>query len=99
MATSNGWAGWTARSRSKDIVKPATATERLVYEIWANLFPEQAISCVDDFFVDLGGYSLLAARCVSTFRGEGCGSHVSVLDLYEHPTLREFAVVVDEKLA
>ncbi len=79
----------------REIVPPRTENERLVIEAWSELFPQHEISATDDFFRDLGGYSLLASRFISKLRANRLFSRVSVLDLYENPSLRSFASILD----
>lgn len=75
----------------RTLVPPRTDLERKVLAIWQDLFAEPDISCTDDFFLDLGGYSLLASRFISAIRAEPGYAEVSVLAIYEHPTIRSFA--------
>lgn len=79
----------------REVVPPRTASERLVLDIWQSIFPGQEISCLDDFFTDLGGYSLLASRFISILRGDYGLSQVSVIDVYENPSVRSFAAHLD----
>jgi hypothetical protein len=53
------------------------------------------VSDDDDFFA-LGGHSMLAARAV-TLVGERLGRRISVVELFEHPTPREFAAAIGEE--
>lgn len=75
----------------RELVPPRTDTERMVLAVWQDIFHLHEISCADDFFVDLGGYSLLASRFISHLRGEEGFTRISVLDIYENPTIRSFA--------
>lgn len=78
--------------------RPAqTPTERQVAAVWEQvlgLAPE-SLSVDADFFNDLGGHSLVAATVVSRLRADGIASHLSVLDLYDHPTVRRLAAHQD----
>ena len=56
-----------------------------------------AVSIDDDFFVDLHGHSLLAARVVSELRSVIAGVDVSVRDIYQHRTIRNLAAAADTK--
>jgi len=82
---------------AREIVSPRTETERIIAGIWAKLFPSTEISAVDDFFTDLGGYSLLAAQFTSLMRNEHGFEQMSVLDIYENPTLDQFAAFIDKQ--
>ncbi len=81
----------------REILPPTTPTEELIISIWSDLFPETEISATDDFFRELGGYSLLASRFISTLRNDHGFIHASVLDIYENPTLRGFAAVLEQQ--
>jgi non-ribosomal peptide synthetase-like protein len=65
--------------------------EQLATE-WKKVFPVGAVGPDDDFFVDLGGHSLLAARMVSSLRKYPEFADVSMLDVYNHPTISKLAV-------
>lgn len=82
----------------REIVPPRTENERLVADVWSELFPQHEISATDDFFRDLGGFSLLASRFISRLRTNRLFSRVSVLDLYENPSLRSFASLLDSQV-
>lgn len=82
----------------REIIPPQTDSETLVVALWKELFPGQEISSTDDFFRDLGGYSLLASKFISKLRGEKGFAGVSVLDIYENPTVRSFAAVLEMQL-
>jgi non-ribosomal peptide synthetase-like protein len=75
--------------------RPRTDTERRIAQVWENLFKSQSVSIDDEFFLDLGGHSLLAARMVSQLRSDPQYAHVSVGDLYEHPTIASLASALD----
>ncbi len=79
----------------REILPPSTPTEAMVVEVWAGLFQTEEISCADDFFTDLGGHSLLASRFVSSLRSDHGFSKVSVIDIYENPTVRSFSALLD----
>jgi non-ribosomal peptide synthetase-like protein len=58
---------------------------------WRELFAPTAVGPLDDFFKDLGGHSLLAARMVSRMRQRPEFCDLSVLDVYNFPTVRTLA--------
>lgn len=79
----------------RELLPPRGETERLLLSAWCDLFRSDEISCSDDFFTDLGGYSLLASRFISQLRADNGYTNVSVLDIYEHTTIRSFAAFLD----
>jgi acyl transferase domain-containing protein/ubiquinone/menaquinone biosynthesis C-methylase UbiE len=78
-------------------VEPSTQTERRLTEIWASQLGLDGIGIHDRFF-DLGGHSLLAAQIAS----EICDCfqiELPVLKLFQAPTIRELALLVDQAQA
>jgi amino acid adenylation domain-containing protein len=73
--------------------EPATATEILVAQLWTELLDVPRVGADDDFF-DLGGHSLLAVRVVAGLR-RAIGGGVSVMDVFQHRTVRELARFID----
>ena len=47
---------------TEDAVRPRTASERLVAEVWAEVLGVTDVSATADFFLDLGGHSLAGHR-------------------------------------
>ena len=74
---------------------PRNDIERQIANVWQALFQPQVVSIGDNFFLDLGGHSLLAARMVSELRKDARFAHVSISDVYEHPTIESLASVFD----
>ena len=81
------------RDVGAEYAAPATATEILVARLWTDLLDVPRVGVDDDFF-DLGGHSLLAVRVVAGLRRE-IGGGVSVLDVFQHRTVRELARFID----
>ncbi|MFL9456694.1 amino acid adenylation domain-containing protein [Tolypothrix bouteillei VB521301_2] len=73
--------------------------ESAIAKIWQNLFPYTKISVDDDFFLDLGGHSLLAANLVSQLREQREFAHVSMLNVYQCPTIAKLAAQLKEQPA
>ena len=73
------------------IEPPATPLEAKLVEVWKQVFAPQPVGAVDDFFEDLGGHSLRAARMVSIARTDPSLASVSIQDLYAAPTVRALA--------
>ncbi|WP_345673033.1 amino acid adenylation domain-containing protein, partial [Streptomyces phyllanthi] len=84
----------TARPELGALVAPTGATEELLAGIWAQLLGADQVGALDGFF-ELGGHSLLATRVISRIR-EVFGAEVALAALFEHPTLRALAAVVDQ---
>ncbi len=75
---------------NRKIVAPRNELEQTLVEVWEKIFETSPISVEDDFFLDLGGYSLLATAFVSVLRGEH-GIEVSMREAYEHSTVAKLA--------
>ncbi len=73
------------------IEPPATPLEARLVEVWKQVFAPQPVSVTDDFFEDLGGHSLRAARMVSIARTDPVLVSLSIQDLYAAPTVRALA--------
>ncbi|KTC91903.1 Pls/PosA family non-ribosomal peptide synthetase [Legionella cincinnatiensis] len=85
----------------KELPKPAqqkteklknTPTSTLAKEIalvWEEALNCSNISMDDDFFYDLGGHSLYAAKVISNLRKIPALQNISILDLYKNPTIRQ----------
>jgi len=71
--------------------RPRTRTERRLLEVWSTLFRPLPVSLDDDFFLDLGGHSLLAAKMVSKLRNDPQFASLTVVDVYNHPTIARVA--------
>ncbi len=76
-----------------DASAPQTPTERRIAEIWQTVLGVSSVGGEDNFF-NLGGHSLLAARVVTQTR-KALQVELSVRALFEHPTLSDFAAMVD----
>lgn len=63
---------------------PATPAEEVLFAALAKLFPGQAIRRDADFFSDLGGHSLFAARLASALRSNPQFASFTVRDIYQH---------------
>lgn len=74
---------------------PATPMEATLHAIWADIFAPRPVSVTADFFEDLGGHSLRAARAVSAARKRPELARLSINDLYAAPTIRALAARLD----
>ena len=73
---------------------PDGPMETALLDAWRATFGLTTISVTDDFFEDLDGHSLRAARMVSLARATPALSGVSIQDLYHAPTIRRLAARV-----
>ncbi len=76
---------------------PMTATEAAVAGIWCEVLRLDGVGATDDFF-DLGGHSLKATR-ILTRVGSRLGVELPVGVIFDHPTVRGIAALVDEQRA
>ncbi|HEU4453112.1 MAG TPA: non-ribosomal peptide synthetase, partial [Longimicrobium sp.] len=74
---------------------PETATESALVEIWREVLELERVGADDNFF-DLGGHSLRATRIVSRVEAR-LGVKISVGSLFDCPTVRDLARLVDER--
>ncbi|MGW2048376.1 amino acid adenylation domain-containing protein [Streptomyces sp. NPDC001858] len=83
-----------AQRDDRAYVAPATATERTLATLWAQLlgFDADRIGAQDNFFT-LGGHSLLVTVLVARLRDAGL--HLTVRDLFSAPTLAALAARID----
>lgn len=63
---------------------PETPAEEVLFAALEKLFPGQPIRRELDFFNDLGGHSLFAARITSTLRQDARFAQVTVADIYSN---------------
>jgi len=71
----------TARAPT-DADLPESPAEEALFAALQRLFPGQAIRRAMDFFTDLGGHSLMAARLISALRTDARFAHATVRDVY-----------------
>ena len=76
---------------SGQYVAPVCDLETTIAGIWGEVLGVTQVSVTDDFFLDLGGHSLFAALAVSQLRKYTGMTHVSLSDLYTHPTVQRLA--------
>jgi len=81
------------RGRSAALASDSgTAIEQKLFQIWSDLLGIETIGFDDDFFA-LGGHSLLATRVLSRI-DESFGVRLSLRDIFEAPTVRSLANLV-----
>ncbi len=76
----------------RPIIAPSTEIEALLCALICEVLDsDRAISTDDDFFHDLGGSSLTAARLISKLRKSAATSGLTVRDIYESRTVSGLA--------
>ncbi|MFI9271022.1 Pls/PosA family non-ribosomal peptide synthetase [Kitasatospora sp. NPDC052896] len=80
--------------RSRPHAAPRTPLEHQLAGVWQEILGGPEPSVEDDFFCDLGGHSMAAARLVSRLRRVPELGHLAMADLYAHPTVRGLAEFV-----
>jgi len=71
------------KGTSRDVVAPESDIECVMVQAWEKCLQVSPVSVEDDFFLDLSGHSLLAARVVTELRTRLGTSRISVRDLYK----------------
>ncbi len=80
----------------ENYVAPANPVEEIVAAIWSELLHAERVGAEDNFF-DIGGHSLLATQVISRLR-EAFSVELPVRALFEHPTPKELAADIFEKI-
>jgi aryl carrier-like protein len=78
-----------ARRRQSAFVAPGSEMERVVAEVWGELFELDQVGVEDNFF-DLGGHSILLLQAHARLR-DRLGNDLSVVALLQYPTIRSLA--------
>jgi non-ribosomal peptide synthetase-like protein len=73
---------------------PRGDVEEALFAEIARLFPHQPLRRDSDFFTDLGGHSLMAARLVSALRAHPACARISVRHVYQNRRLADIAQAV-----
>lgn len=68
--------------------EPQNDAQKILFDVLRSLFPGQAIRLQADFFVDMGGHSLLAAQLVSLIRSVPRYAALTVQDVYQKRTVQ-----------
>lgn len=77
------------RERS-EIIEATTPMEVKLEVLWSEVFSLPRVSVTDNFFLDLGGHSLMAAKLATKIRERILGTF-GIKDIYSQPTIRELA--------
>ncbi len=72
---------------------PATATEKLIAQMWGEMLGHARVSATDNFF-DLGGHSLLAVQVINKLK-KRTGKALPLTALLEAPTVEELAALIE----
>ena len=78
---------------STEFAEPRTPNERKLVDIWRQVLGVERIG-VDDDFLALGGDSMLAALVIARVR-ESCAAQISLLTIFDHPTIAGLAEIID----
>ena len=78
---------------------PQTPAEEALFAALTRLFPGQSIRREADFFSDLGGHSLFAARLASALRADPRFALVTVRDIYQNRVIGRIAEAIAERSA
>lgn len=76
---------------------PSTPIEQRLATVWAKVLQRESLGRDQDFFLDLGGHSLLVALMVSELRREPGLESLAVPDVYAHPTLRRLGAELERR--
>jgi amino acid adenylation domain-containing protein len=76
------------------IVEPETQTEAEICGVWKEILAIDPISIDDNFFA-IGGNSLGAIRILSALRRRSSKFRATIADLFNNPTIRDFARILD----
>lgn len=72
-----------------------SATEQIIMNTWENALGVRPAHTSDNFF-DLGGHSLLAIQLCHQLTQQ-LGTEVSVVDIFENPTVQTLAALIDTR--
>ncbi len=78
----------------RTIIKPQNSAEAEVLDIWQQVLNVSPISVEDNFFA-IGGNSLGAIRILSALRQRKPQNRTTIADLFNNPTIRSFAKIIE----
>jgi non-ribosomal peptide synthetase-like protein len=78
--------------------QPTNNLESKIAAVWSEILGTNDISIDADFFQELGGHSLLAAIVISKLREIPQFRDLAVLDIYQHSTVAQLAIVATDRL-
>ena len=79
--------------------QPQTQTEAALLKAAQGIFPGQSLPFDADFFTELGGHSLIAARFISAVRQNPALASITLQEVYQHRTLRQLGVLLDGRMS
>jgi len=85
---------YVGEAASEVHVEASNETQRMILEIWKELFSDTSIGVQDNFF-NLGGHSLIAMQIQTRIRNL-CVKECSIGDIFSHPTIVELAQFLDD---
>ncbi|WP_217563196.1 KR domain-containing protein, partial [Paenibacillus sp. GbtcB18] len=91
-----GKLGEVKRERPKTkvtYVEPRNEMEQVLADVWSDLLGLESVGVHDNFFIDLGGHSLLGTQLISRLR-ELYQTDISLRALFEAPTIAELSEVI-----
>lgn len=80
-----------------EVVPPITPDEKLVAQVWQDIFGVENIGLKDNFF-HLGGHSLLAARMTNKLN-QLTGQKLSLREMIRNPTVEAIAQMIEKARA
>ncbi|MCJ1432601.1 hypothetical protein MMC27_001958 [Xylographa pallens] len=86
----------TFRNLKTEHIKPSTAMEKRLHDLWKVLLKIPDIG-IDDNFFELGGDSITAMRLVASARKAGLS--LTVDKIFKHPVLSKMALMTSENIS
>lgn len=80
----------------REIVKPATPTQKELSKIWSEILSKDKIGIKDDFF-ELGGDSLKVTQIISRVR-DCFKIELNQVEIFENPTIENLASIIDSNV-
>ena len=77
-------------AKNRNIISPTNDIESLLVDVWKDVFDLKEVSIGDDFFIDLGGHSLLSAKATAIIRSK-YQLELAIKDIYLYPTIKSLA--------
>ena len=78
-------------------LKPESALEIGLAEIWQKLLNVPTVNANDNFF-ELGGHSLLTVQLISQTQQLGLGKRLTPADIFKYPTVKSLAAYLEDNV-